>query len=516
MNKLVVAGAVVTVLAVLAYPTAATSKCLDARVPKANEIIVFGDAECSGPEQTYPLGRHARLEGWSDEISSMRVGSDVKVTIYVDRDLGPKDSSATLWGGNYPHMQWFGDEISSLEVTANGPGLIPKIVMYEHPAAHQNQTIHTVSLGEYNKGEKRHELLLADMMSLITLPQGLKITLYDGHNFEGQNESYESARGKRDINLLNEGWDDKVSSLKIERLGYEMYKVGTWKPSETKPGSQQETIGGSNICKNDANATTSIKCTLQIEYTKTTSTAFAWNANTSITAGVSVASNASVEVPGVGTAGSEVTVSTELTQSFGVEKSDGEETSQSVSASQEVEVKPGEEIEAKVIGEKKSIMFFPEYYYRPVGSGTSEPAYKTQGTITVDMYAEIKTETNVIKNAVMQNNATIPSIARGTTLEVGTKHFTKSRDYYLVLQIDGNLVVYDKNDEFVWGSHNDAQAPLAGTRAELQMSGNFVLLDARGTVIWETGVENPEAVLAIETRRLKVVDQANQTLWPSR
>jgi hypothetical protein len=125
---------------------------------------------CSaGPEQTCQLGRHALLDGCSDEISSMRVGSDVKVTIHVDRDLGPKDSSATLLGGNCPHMQWSGDEISSLEVTGNGPGLVAKTVTYEHPAAHQNPTIHTVSLGEYTNGENRHELLPADMMSLITL-----------------------------------------------------------------------------------------------------------------------------------------------------------------------------------------------------------------------------------------------------------------------------------------------------------------------------------------------------------
>lgn len=514
MNIIGTVSGVLTILVVLAPLTEAAANCKDAQNPGPDEIIVFGDAQCEGPKQSYKLGRQARLDGWSDEISSMRVGRDVKVTIYVDRDLSPRDSSATLWRGNYPHMQWFGDKISSLDVVSAAAASTPVITMYEHPETESvkpNQTIHTVGLGEYNKGEKTHELLLADLMSFIAVPAGLRVTLYDGHNFEGQSEAFE-----KDVNLFREGWDDKVSSLKVEKIGYEMFKVDTWKPAETKPGSQKDTIGGSNLCENDINATSSSKCTLEIEYTKTTSTSFAWNQNTSLTAGVSVASNASVEVPGVGNAGSEVTVSTELTQSFGTESAKGDETSQTVSASQEVDLKPGEKIEATVIGTKKTILFFPKYHYRPVGSNSTTASYTTTGTISVDMYVEVETKTKVITNDLMRNSAVITSIPRGTALEIGQKHFTQAKDYYLVMQDDGNLVVYDKNDAFVWGSFNDAQAPLDGKRAELQMSGNFVLLNAQGAIIWETGVENSEAALAIENRKLKVVDKANQTLWPKR
>ena len=515
MNRLASASSVLAILGAVAFPGVAAADCTRARSPGANEIIVFGNAECTGPEQVYKLGRHARLDGWSDEISSMKVGSNVKVTIYIDRDLLPKADSATLWRGNYPHMQWFGDAISSLDIAVAGDG--PTITMFEHPQAESgkpNQTIHTIGLGNYNQGEKKHELLLADLMSYIRIPSGVKVTLYDGHNFEGQNEAFDGGARGLDLDLLKEGWDDRVSSLKVERLGYEMYKVDTWKEAETNAGSDKEMIGGSNVCKNDVNATSPITCTLEISYSETKSSSFSWNQNTSLTVGVSLASSASVEVPGVGTAGSELTVSTELAQSFGTDSTKGEETSKAINASQEVTVLPGEEIQASVMGRKNTKTFYPRYHYRPEGSKSDANAYTRNGTITVDMFAEVETDTKVIKNAVTRNSAAIPSITRGSALEVNKKYFTKAKNYYVVLQDDGNLVVYDKGDAFVWGSHNDAQAPLNGTSAELQMSGNFVLLDARDNIIWQTGVENPQAVLAIENRQLKVLDQSNQTLWP--
>ncbi|MEH6807245.1 MAG: hypothetical protein V7651_00210 [Hyphomonas oceanitis] len=156
MNRFASAGSVLAILGAVAFPGVAAADCTRVGAPAATEIIVFGDAECTGPKETYKLGRHARLEGWSDEISSMKVGRNVKVTIYIDRDLGPKADSATLWGGNYPHMQWFGDAISSLEISAAGDG--PTITMYEHPQTENtkpNQTIHTVGLGNYNQSPKK-------------------------------------------------------------------------------------------------------------------------------------------------------------------------------------------------------------------------------------------------------------------------------------------------------------------------------------------------------------------------
>ena len=130
------------------------------------------------------------------------------------------------------------------------------------------------------------------------------------------------------------------------------------------------------------------------------------------------------------------------------------------------------------------------------------------------MFADATAEAKVIGSLLMSNNGWIPSITPGTKLNIGKKHYTKDGSYYLMLQADGNLVVYNKNNVFAWGSHNNHKTPLNGKSAELLPSGNFVLEDAKDNVIWSTNHEDPFAALVIENNTLKVVNQNNQTLWP--
>ncbi|WOI54064.1 bulb-type lectin domain-containing protein [Parvularcula sp. LCG005] len=499
----------------LASIGSAAADCQDLTV-KDDEIILYIDANCEGNIKIFGVGSHPHIGDWSDETSSIKVGKNVKATIYKDSNLSSPNESATLWNGDYPHLQWFGDEMSSVKVEAVEPGT-QVITMFENDKdANQDrrQTFHRVAVGEYNAGDNPHQLLLADMMTMMFIPQGMKVTVWDEHKKQGASETYEAIDGARTINFADEGWNDMISSIKVDRVGYELYKVSTWKDKETLEADEKSTIGVGNTCSHDANASDAKTCSITVGYSEDTTTSFSWNEETSISAGLTVSENASVGVEGVGSVGEEVSVSTELTQSFGVGGEDSKTQQKSMSFTDEITVEPGEVIRGEVTAVKKKVKLYPLYHYRPVGSSSSKDEYTRKGTITVDSYADVEGTTTVIRSAALSNSAMIPSVMPGTILNIDEKHYTANKAYYLVLQKDGNLVVYDANDSFVWGSHNDANTPLNGKHAELKVSGNFVLEDGADNILWQTGIENPQARLAIENRQLKVVDKTNQTLWP--
>jgi hypothetical protein len=86
-------------------------------------------------------------------------------------------------------------------------------------------------------------------------------------------------------------------------------------------------------------------------------------------------------------------------------------------------------------------------------------------------------------------------------------------DYRLLYQGDGNLVLYDMVQRIpVW------QTGTSGTnagRAELQESGNFVVIDASGVVRWETRTgNNPGATLSVRNDgNLLVLAADGRVLW---
>jgi hypothetical protein len=100
-------------------------------------------------------------------------------------------------------------------------------------------------------------------------------------------------------------------------------------------------------------------------------------------------------------------------------------------------------------------------------------------------------------------------IASGETLSPGDRRSSPQGQYELVMQDDGNLVLY--NLVPIWAS--DTIAP--NTRAVMQSDGNFVVYSGEQS-IWATGTEgHPRA-------EVKVQDDGNlvlywtQPLWASK
>lgn len=108
------------------------------------------------------------------------------------------------------------------------------------------------------------------------------------------------------------------------------------------------------------------------------------------------------------------------------------------------------------------------------------------------------------------------SIERPTEfVEIIAGHSVSSPDgeFDLVMQTDGNLVMYDASSTPVWHSQTAGQA---ATRAVMQADGNFVVYNG-STPIWNTETNgNPGAkVHLFSSGLLTVVDSNGNSLWRS-
>ncbi len=73
-----------------------------------------------------------------------------------------------------------------------------------------------------------------------------------------------------------------------------------------------------------------------------------------------------------------------------------------------------------------------------------------------------------------------PSVPAGTTLSAGQIVLSPSKQYRLVMQADGNLVLYTKN-RALWATNTDGNP---GARATMQTDGNLVVYTSAGKAIW--------------------------------
>jgi len=106
--------------------------------------------------------------------------------------------------------------------------------------------------------------------------------------------------------------------------------------------------------------------------------------------------------------------------------------------------------------------------------------------------------------------STIPS---GASIAVGSSYYSDNQLYRLVMQGDGNLVLYRANGSARWNSQTSF-AP--GASAYVQGDGNVVIYSAASQAIWYTGTGgNPGAYLSIQDDGNLVVRRGydNAPLW---
>ncbi len=114
--------------------------------------------------------------------------------------------------------------------------------------------------------------------------------------------------------------------------------------------------------------------------------------------------------------------------------------------------------------------------------------------------------------AVAQGALGIP---RGTDLVRGDRYYNDSRRHYLIWQSDGNLVVYDANDQFVWGLNLYPGVDFAAIgRVRWQEDGNLAAYTADGQYLWSAlHVEGGDAALFIDEAGTLQIVAGDAVLW---
>lgn len=116
-------------------------------------------------------------------------------------------------------------------------------------------------------------------------------------------------------------------------------------------------------------------------------------------------------------------------------------------------------------------------------------------------------------------------IPSGTVLERGETYFSPDGRFRLVMQGDGNLVLYRREDDgekgvYATGTYVKPDGTLnphglgIGHRAVMRPDGNLIVYDEMGKQVWESGTAgNPNAQLAIQDNGNLVIYGKDGQVW---
>jgi hypothetical protein len=94
----------------------------------------------------------------------------------------------------------------------------------------------------------------------------------------------------------------------------------------------------------------------------------------------------------------------------------------------------------------------------------------------------------------------------------GTKVFSSDRNYYLIFQNDGNLVLSANNGDPIWSSGTDNK----GSKAEFQNDGNLVVYDSYNRSVWSSNTANKGVTkLTIQNDGNLVIYGSSSPVWSS-
>jgi peptidoglycan/xylan/chitin deacetylase (PgdA/CDA1 family) len=99
----------------------------------------------------------------------------------------------------------------------------------------------------------------------------------------------------------------------------------------------------------------------------------------------------------------------------------------------------------------------------------------------------------------------------GRQLRPGASMQLPGRQFRLVMQLDGNLVLYSASEQALWMSGTRG---VADAWASMQRDGNFVVYSRTGRAVWASGTaKHPGAQLALQANGNVVVYDSKGVLW---
>ena len=170
-------------------------------------LIVYENGDFDGIYRKLELGEVALMETWEDRISSLRISEGYQAKIYEHAQFKGKWVILSSDQANLKKIN-FNDIISSIKVEKYNKD---SHAGYAYDNGDYDGNMFPLALGNYNN--LNEQSWLNDKISSITIAKGYQIKVYEHGDFKGKSELIKESQA----NLKTLGWNDKISSLKVER-----------------------------------------------------------------------------------------------------------------------------------------------------------------------------------------------------------------------------------------------------------------------------------------------------------
>lgn len=122
---------------------------------------------------------------------------------------------------------------------------------------------------------------------------------------------------------------------------------------------------------------------------------------------------------------------------------------------------------------------------------------------------------NQYENDKPQGDSGVGStLTKGTRLSSGEKFYGPHGLFYISFQEDGNLVVKTiDHDRFHWGSYNHYDVPLGGSHAAMHTDGNLHVYDKNNELLWRTEIEGGAALSITREGKPVIMNEQEEIVW---
>ena len=491
-----------------------------------DQVVVYTDMNCQGRSFSFQINGTDELsfrDDWNDEVTSLWVGKNVKLTGWKDSVF--RGDSVEFWPGIYNNVggNW-SDEISSYRIERIPNPQQKSVILFDNSLeqANSDQALMRLGIGTYSINDSDPKLTLNDEISSIEVPPGLIVTLYQGDHGEGHSYTFDKP-GR--YNTAPYDLHDNVTSIRVEGVSLELIRVESWKKPLISKSQEHKRLGSVLTCKASKEQRNPSDCSQRLERSFEESHEFAWSTDTSVTVGVSVTTAAGANVQ-IAEASTEITVSSEISQAFGTSTTNSSTESETFEVSANFSADPGETLEGGLYVTPAEITFYPRYVYRNTATGqetTRDGTIKTKAAIDATFesrriaYDAPESETQTATTAPTSATAAssfLTGYRTGEPMTTNVKYKTRDGQYALVYQDDGNLVVYDRNGGFIWGSFNSMKIPLEPNARPQLTEGGLLVMRGQNGITRLSSQYGKDAVLAISSGQLQVVNRnTGEVYW---
>lgn len=520
--KLLIASSIA--MALSNFTSSAWADC--AQKLQSDEVVFYASANCKNARFNLKSSeKQSHLKKNNDMLSSVGVGENVKVELYMNSNYS--GHKITLYPGGHPHLEQYGDKVSSVKVFPfDGGKLVSLFHLNGGMSVHPKQTVQYLAAGKYNYGSEKNQLLLDSDAASLYIPANLEVDLFTKWDGQGTKVSLKGGKNGKQVDLDQEGVKNRIKSIEVRKSGYRLVKsvVSNLSKDPFNPEKVVKTGTSAKCVASDTGG--NLKCKSDLMYSTEQSVEVSTTNSRSATESIEIVESESVGVEGISSASLEVSVGLAVEEAHSGTDSSATTNSQQISFGYEVDPLPGSTLDIQLSAKMQPMTADITFYYENVLD--KNDTFTTAGTLTYNNYSTARIVVTDESNNEISHNASkrapvldsgsgVPLsidnpvetsykgamkmesdydteessktdgthlLSAGHTLKKGLKHFSKSGQHYLIFEEKGDLLVYTKDDKFVWSMRDNISRKGHVDRVVYQHDGNLAAYNAKNGFMW--------------------------------